>query len=159
MESFKSGSRFLIIFLNFDWKSAKITIFRLIYSSFSSLLAWSLWLSISISSILWRPFCMVICIRKAFYKILTIENRGRMSQISHKSGNNGFKTKALPIFFCVITRIHSWIKNSNFLGVFVNYSMKKIRYEYSMKYFTSSVPQSHSSSSSRMPLPHREVSV
>ena len=91
-------------------KTGKITIFRLIYSYFSSLWAWiSLWLSISINSILWRPFWMVICIRKTFYRRLTIENRDRMSQIRPKSGNNGSKTKALPIFFCVAPSFHSWI--------------------------------------------------
>ena len=110
MELFNSGSSFLIPYLNFDWKSAKITIFRLIYSQSPPLLAWiSLWLSISISSILWRPFWMVICIRKTFYRRLTIENRDRMSQIRPKSGNNGSKTKALPIFFCVAPSFHSWI--------------------------------------------------
>ena len=121
-------------------KTAKITIFRLIYSYFSSLWAWiSLWLSISISSILWRRFWMVICIRKTFYRILTIENRDRMSQIRPKSGNNGSKTKTLPIFF-VCNHQHSlldfpdaqlnetpswkyhdnWIKTSNFVAILVN---------------------------------------
>ena len=109
MESFKSGSIFLITHLNFEWKSTKITIFRLIYSYFSSLWAWiSLWLSISISSIYWRTFSMVICVLKTFYKRLTIENRGRISQIRPKSGNNDSKTKALPNFFQATTSIHSW---------------------------------------------------
>ena len=110
LESSKSGSRFFIIHLNFHQKSAKISIFRLISSYFFSSRAWiSLWSSISISSILWQPFWMHICTCKPFRRISTIENWGRMSQICPKYRNIGSKTKALPIFLCATTSIHSWI--------------------------------------------------
>ena len=91
-------------------KSTKIAIFRLIYSYFSTL--WvlvSLWLRISISSIHWRAFWMVFCILRAFYRRSAIEKWGRMSKIQLIEPNNGSKTRALSIFFCITSRIHSWI--------------------------------------------------
>ena len=120
MESFESGCRVLIIYLNFDWKSAKITIFRLTYGYFLSLLAWiSLWLSIYISSILLWPFWMVFFTRKAFKRIFTTENRGRMSQIRPKSGKIGSKTIYFVKFLCVITSIHSNIfRTHNLMRLF-----------------------------------------